>query len=64
VSLDIRDVKELLDERLKPLLDTGSNYEKYQVERMDYSERKQRWYVQIGKMIDLDNNRKTLDELS
>lgn len=52
VSLDIKDVKALIEEIMDPLLQKGGEFEGYKVEKIDYSGRKQIWYVQVWKIID------------
>lgn len=52
LSLAISDVKQLVDETLKPYLDDGGVYEGYTIMHFDYSARKKIWYVQIEKKID------------
>ncbi|MEK3823009.1 hypothetical protein MKY20_28490 [Cytobacillus sp. FSL W8-0315] len=51
-TLDILDVKELVQEILKSKL-ANSKFEKYTIETIDYSERGKLWYVQIGHVIEL-----------
>lgn len=51
VSLNIKDVKSLVEEIMDPLLQNGE-YEGYKIERIDYSGRKQTWHIQVCKIID------------
>jgi hypothetical protein len=51
-SLDIKDVKQLIEEVLTPYLAKGGEYAGYSIESLNYSERGNNWYVQIGNLID------------
>lgn len=51
-TLEILDVKELIQEILKTELVT-SEFENYTIETIDYSERRKLWYVQLGHVIKL-----------
>ena len=53
VSLDILDIKEIIQGLIQPFLEEGADFYDYELERMDYSERKKTWYVQIMKEIDV-----------
>lgn len=50
-ALDIRDVKELIEEVFSDYLKVEGKYEGYFIESVNYSERKKVWYVQIGSVV-------------
>lgn len=47
LNLNIKDIRELIEEVMQPLLQKGGSFEGYQIEKIDYSERKKIWYVQV-----------------
>jgi hypothetical protein len=53
LTLEIEDVKEMIKETLSSELKM-SKFKDYILESIDYSERKQIWYAQIGKVIKLN----------
>lgn len=53
LSLDITDVKEIIEKALSDYIEKGGIYSGYEIKHFDYSERKNIWYVQIEKYLDI-----------
>lgn len=52
-TLNILDVRELIQERLKSEL-ANSEFKDYIIENIDYSQRRNVWYVQMGHLIEMN----------
>lgn len=52
LSLQIADVKQLIEEALNPYLKKEEIYDGYKIMHFDYSARKKVWYAQIEKLLD------------